>query len=262
MDARRLLADEQVLGDLLVGASSSELCQHLDLARRQAEPIVGRCQLGCGLGRSGDADAGTPGGGLDGRPPRRGTELVGHRPRRGHHAGRLVTAAILGQQCLGEPPAGVHRRQRETEAVPPSHGLGPRRNRRLAGFARDLGGARRCGGAQLRGRLETAGDGTRLRVPGAVLRLRSAPTLPGAAEIEQRQPGDHLEIAGASETCGDDGPARRRRAPATTRVRRARGRSIRRDGCRGSDRCSCGRTRADRRPGRSHRDRRRAIRRR
>ena len=41
MDARRLLADEQLLGDLPIASSGREVAQHLDLSRRQTQ-VAGR----------------------------------------------------------------------------------------------------------------------------------------------------------------------------------------------------------------------------
>jgi len=82
-----LVADEQRVGDLPIGAALGYPCQHLPLPRGQAKPVTRRRWLRCGTaGRGGHRfgrhrDPGAAGQQFDLAQQRRRPEPVGGRPR-------------------------------------------------------------------------------------------------------------------------------------------------------------------------------------
>ena len=201
---RRLLADEQRLGDLLVRPAAGEQLEHLELPGGDAEVIVGARRLGLdGAGANGDPG---PAGGLpDRRGQRSGAEFAGRRVRSGEQIDGLVAAAAGEQHGFGLPPTAIGGGERETGAVPCSDGARPGVGVAGAREARPFGDGRRRRRAQFGGRAEQAPIG-KLAEPAQQIEPAVDRVVPsvGRTQADERQPGNQLLVGRSLNPLVDD----------------------------------------------------------
>ena len=157
VDARGVLADEQLVGDLAVGPAQGDQGQHLALALRQAEGIGGRRGAGACRGGRGEVDPGPLGQRLDrlaqgscaqvrrrrvGRPQGRRGRRAGRRRRDSASPSRQAAYAsrygrmTLAQLSRAAAQAAAVRRSPQARVLGVREGALRDRHGRLRGRAR------------------------------------------------------------------------------------------------------------------------------
>jgi hypothetical protein len=109
VDAHRLLADEELVGDLAVGSSEGELGEDLDLARGEPEVVGDRLsrRVGGRVAGGGERDARALRETLDTRLHRRRADLDGCSPCCLRGIRGAPTAAPVGKCRFSLPPPAV-----------------------------------------------------------------------------------------------------------------------------------------------------------